>query len=82
MRIFALYGIRAYDRASLELLEAWDEYAVDENGMGWEDAKAEAIAATGGELLTSAEITIDVSESAILSILRPTGTVKGEVKGA
>jgi hypothetical protein len=82
MRIVTVFGLRTYEPNSPELLVAWDEYAVDENGEGWQDAKAKAIAEIGDELLTSAEVSIEVSEANILSILRPIGTVKGEVKGA
>ena len=80
MKIVALFGIRAYEPDLPELMAAWDEYAIDDNGEGWQQAKADAIFGIGDELLTSAEITIDVSESLILSILRPKGTVQGEVK--
>jgi hypothetical protein len=80
MKIIALFGIRAYAPDLPELLVAWDEYSVDENGAGWEDAKAEATAEIGDELLTHAVIKIDVDEVSILSILRPIGTVKGTVK--
>lgn len=81
MKIVALFGLRNYEQFDHpELLTAWDEYSVDENPEGWLDAKAEAIADIEGDLLTSAEITIDVSESSILSILRPMGAIKGTVR--
>jgi len=40
MRIYAIFGQRncTYeDEYAPELLEAWDEYAIDENEQGWDE---------------------------------------------
>jgi hypothetical protein len=42
MRIHALFVTRTYEKTSLELVDAWDEYAVDQNAEGFEEAKKKA----------------------------------------
>lgn len=37
MKIHCLFVVRD-DRSGVELLEAWDEYSVDENFEGWKEA--------------------------------------------
>jgi hypothetical protein len=80
MKIVALFGIRAYEPDLPELLVAWDEYSIDENGDGWEEEKDQRVNLIGDELIATAEIIIDVSEKSILSILRPQrGFIKGMI---
>lgn len=43
-----------------ELLEAWDEYSIDENVEGWHEACTKALAALEGEYLKHAYVDIEV----------------------
>lgn len=81
MRIYTLWGVRPEKEGQLygphlsaassqELLMAWDEYAVDENPDGFENAMAAAVEANGGVgpgkgLETVRVIILTVPDSAI-----------------
>ena len=80
MKIFAMFG--AYkDRADVpELLDAWDEYARDDNPDGYmEDHQRWS---TDPDLVAFTEVTFEVDEQAIRRALSPEPlTLKAAVVG-
>lgn len=61
-----------------ELMEAWDEYTLDDNWEGWEEAKAAAIASWGDDLVAAREIVINIADDAIDSVFL-TPTIEAEI---
>lgn len=69
MRIHALFVTRTYERTTAELVDAWDEYAVDDNPEGFDKARKKA--AMGDEVHAFAEVIFEVSEQAVMNALYP-----------
>jgi hypothetical protein len=69
-QIKTLWGWRK-SADSPELLEAWDEYAVDENESGWREACEKAIASVGDDLFAHRFFTLRVSGDKIMESFLP-----------
>lgn len=73
MKLYTLWGQRPnryYGEHAPELLTAWDEFCVDENPEGWEEAQKEAISAAGdGAFATTKVIVIEVNQDSVDHIL-------------
>ena len=71
MQIRTLWGQRknSYAGETLpELMVAWDEYALDDNSIGYEQAKKDEIAAWGDDLVAVRELVIDVPTETITAM--------------
>lgn len=83
MKLFVLFGQRKqrYDgEFGPEALVCWDEFCVDENPGGFEEACACHIAARGGEFSSTRVIEIRVDGDKIAKLLNKNPVVEGEVK--
>lgn len=54
-----------------ELVEAWDEWSIDENPEGWQEACKRALDAVGSDLSAHRYIDIRVSGDALASTFEP-----------
>ena len=79
--MICMFGIRksAGFPDEIELMVAWDEYCVDGNGDGFEEACKEEKKSWGSDLGETRMIEIEVDESAIQERFKAS-TLKGEVK--
>lgn len=83
MRIYATFINFAEDPSVIELVHAWDEYALDSNPTGYEDTKREALATYGDGVLRSVTVTIALGaagERAIDEALNPTIELPGNIE--
>jgi len=69
MRIHALFVTRTYETSTPELVDAWDEYCIDSNPDGFDEARKNA--ATDDEVHAFAEVIFEVDEQAVMNALYP-----------
>lgn len=70
--IHTLWITRTYDEDwSPELLVAWDEYDVDANREGWEEAKTTVLAGIGNEVGQWREILFSIPNQDIRRAFEP-----------
>lgn len=87
MKIYAIFGQRTCDypdEYAPELLEAWDEYAVEENPQGWDEKLDHWLSQQGpGKPFDKVEVFhLDVDEEIIYKVLRSTPVVGARVTKA
>lgn len=63
MKIYTLWGKRPDD--TTELMVAWDEYCVDGNPEGFEEALAEARKSWGSDLVDDRPLAIEIPDEAV-----------------
>ena len=71
MLIKALFITRKSDSAAPELLEAWDEYSIDENPDGAREAFTEALARVGDDVDQFRYVELDVDGRALSEAFLP-----------
>lgn len=82
MIIFATFANRRSDEpGAFELVDAWDEYAVDVNPEGFEESRAAALASLGDDLLRHVTVRIAVPTREIVAALEPDIEVVGTFLG-
>lgn len=62
-----------------EMVQAWDEWSVDENGMGWQEACETTLKEAGDDVLEHRYIDVEIDYRKVEDIFRP-GSLPGEVK--
>ena len=83
MKLYVLFGQRkeSYDgEHAPELLLAWDEYSVEENGEGWERELEEMKKVHGASMTAMRVINIEVDQGRIRALLIKTPTVAGAIE--
>lgn len=78
--IHTLWGLRKGTDFP-ELMEAWDEFCVDENWDGWKEACDRSIASWGNDIVAHRFVNVTVDEAAINAAFE-TKSVPGEVRAA
>jgi hypothetical protein len=68
--IETLWGVRKGE-STPELMAAWDEFSIDENSMGWQDACERAIDSWGDQLDIYRYIKIQVDMDKIEAAFEP-----------
>lgn len=72
MQLYTVWITRkGYGGDPPELVEAWDEYGIEENYAGWLGAYRAAVASIGDDLEDVRVIVLDVSQDAITEPFRP-----------
>lgn len=80
MKIFATFANRKHDPEDVELVDAWDEYSVDENPGGFSDSRTAALNSWGSDLFRWVTVEIDVEAADIYEALDPVSvTTRGHV---
>lgn len=80
MKILATFANRAYDPEVIELIDAWDEFSVDENYEGFIESRTKAIESWGRDLLRWVTVEIEVADFAeVAKALDPHPSLQGEV---
>ena len=82
MVLYTLFGQRKetyHGEYGPEVLVCWDEFCVDENPEGWDEAVAEAEAKYAKEFISFRVIKVQVDGDMIRDILVKTPTVAGTV---
>lgn len=77
MKIHATFANRNCDPELIELIDAWDEFCVDENYTGYVDSREKALKSWGDDLNRWVTLVIDVPDSAISAVFDP-AVVKAE----
>ena len=70
MKIHATFINRKYDPEEVEMVHAWDEYAVDENHEGFIASRQAELESLGDDLLNSVTVVIEVPTDDIKVIRR------------
>lgn len=60
------FANRKYDPELPELIHAWDEYSIDENPIGYDDSKREAIKSLGSDLLRWVTVDVRIDDTHII----------------
>jgi len=71
MIIVATYANRTYDPDVIELVDAWDEYSVENNYEGWKKSRQDALNSWGDDLLRWVTVEIEVPMGEICKALDP-----------
>ncbi len=82
MKLYILFGqrpCRYEDEYAPEALIVWDEFAVDENPGGYEEALDKERAKYASEMTAMRVIAVEVDGDKISKLLNATPVVKGEV---
>lgn len=78
MQLTTLWGERkGYEGETPELMVAWDENSIDQNGEGFEKECEQAIASWGNDLVQWRTIVVTIPEAPIFAAFDVT-----EIKGA
>lgn len=81
MQIYSVWITRkGMSDVTPELIEAWDEFSIEENYDGWATAYEEAVASIGSDLDQARVIALDVSQAGILAAFSA-ADVTAEVSG-
>lgn len=75
MIIETLWIKRKYGNTPPELVAAWDEFSIDENPQGWQDACTKALDSIGDDLAEHRYIQIRANVSSVWAV----PTVEGEI---
>lgn len=79
MKIHCFFIVRD-ERSGPELLEAWDEYTIEDNPGGWEDACKASLARLQTSIQTHVVVVIEVSDDALNKKLFP-DSIPGSIPG-
>lgn len=78
MILHCLFICRKGQESNPELLLAWDEYSVDENVEGFEQARTEALKSCQSEIAVTSMVYVEVPDQELLDAIHP-ATLKGKV---
>jgi hypothetical protein len=83
MRLYVLFGQRKEDydgQYGPEALVCWDEFCVDENPDGFDEACEEYLAEHGDEFVATRVILIDIDGDKVRDCLVGVPTIKGKIQ--
>jgi len=85
MKIHVLFGVRkeAYEgQYGTEVRLAWDEYCIEENPEGWDEAVEKERQAIGDDMQAMRVVVLDVNENEIRKLIIGTPVVEAKIDEA
>lgn len=81
MKVMTMWGVRrGFEEDMPELMEAWDEYSIDNWVEGWEEACDKARTSWGDDLVAWRILELDVDNASVLAAFAPK-TIKAVASG-